>query len=137
MYQALYRKWRPQTFADVIGQQHVTDTLRAQLQSGRLSHAYLFTGTRGTGKTTCAKILARAVNCEHPENGDPCGTCDTCRALAEDVVRGLASTDDCIFNFKSNIQTLLNDVHKIEEYIPRPFRAGQKEKKEGGNHDAD
>ena len=64
MYQALYRKWRPQTFADVIGQQHITDTLRAQLQSGRLSHAYLFTGTRGTGKTTCAKILARAVNCE-------------------------------------------------------------------------
>ena len=57
MYQALYRKWRPQTFADVIGQQHITDTLRAQLQSGRLSHAYLFTGTRGTGKTTCAKII--------------------------------------------------------------------------------
>ena len=78
MYQALYRKWRPRTFADVIGQEHITETLRRQVAEGRTSHAYLFTGTRGTGKTTCAKILAKAVNCEHPVDGDPCGQCPAC-----------------------------------------------------------
>ncbi len=81
MYQALYRKWRPKTFADVIGQEHITETLRRQVAEGRTSHAYLFTGTRGTGKTTCAKILAKAVNCESPENGDPCGKCPACVGL--------------------------------------------------------
>ena len=75
MYQALYRKWRPRTFDDVVGQEHITDTLKRQVASGRLSHAYLFTGTRGTGKTTCAKILARAVNCENPRDGNPCPAC--------------------------------------------------------------
>ena len=77
MYQALYRKWRPKTFSDVVGQEHVTETLQRQVAEGRLSHAYLFTGTRGTGKTTCAKILAKAVNCEHPENGNPCNKCQS------------------------------------------------------------
>ena len=71
LYQALYRKWRPRTFDDVAGQEHITETLKGQLAAGRLSHAYLFTGTRGTGKTTCAKLLARAVNCEHPVDGNP------------------------------------------------------------------
>ena len=75
MYQALYRKYRPQTFSDVVGQQGVTDTLRSQLETGRLSHAYLFTGTRGTGKTSCAKILAKAVNCENLQDGNPCNAC--------------------------------------------------------------
>ena len=81
MYQALYRKWRPKVFSDVIGQPHITETLRRQAAEGRTSHAYLFTGTRGTGKTTCAKILARAVNCEHPVDGDPCGVCAACKSI--------------------------------------------------------
>ena len=81
MYQALYRKWRPKTFADVIGQSHITETLRRQVAEGRTSHAYLFTGTRGTGKTTCAKILAKAVNCEHPIDGDPCCQCPACLGI--------------------------------------------------------
>ena len=72
VYQALYRKYRPQTFSDVVGQKGVTDTLRAQLETGKLSHAYLFTGVRGTGKTSCAKILAKAVNCLDPQDGNPC-----------------------------------------------------------------
>ena len=73
MYQALYRKWRPRTFDDVVGQRHITETLKRQVQAGRLSHAYLFTGTRGTGKTSCAKILAKAVNCLHPTGCHPSG----------------------------------------------------------------
>ena len=81
MYQALYRKWRPKAFADVIGQEHITETLRRQVAEGRTSHAYLFTGTRGTGKTTCAKILAKAVNCESPVDGDPCGKCPSCLGI--------------------------------------------------------
>ena len=81
MYQALYRKWRPKTFADVTGQDHITETLRKQVAEGRTSHAYLFTGTRGTGKTTCAKILAKAVNCEHPVDGNPCCACPSCLGI--------------------------------------------------------
>ena len=81
-YTALYRRFRPDSFDNVIGQEHVTTTLTNQVKSGKLSHAYLFCGTRGTGKTTCAKILARAINCEHPRNGSPCNECATCRLLA-------------------------------------------------------
>ena len=110
MYQALYRKWRPQTFADVIGQQHVTDTLRAQLQSGRLSHAYLFTGTRGTGKTTCAKILARAVNCEHPVNGDPCNECAACRGILDGSVLDVTEIDAASNNGVDNIRDLRDET---------------------------
>ena len=81
LYQALYRKWRPRTFDEVVGQAHITDTLRRQVATGHTSHAYLFTGTRGTGKTTCARILAKAVNCESPIDGAPCCTCEACRAI--------------------------------------------------------
>ena len=81
MYQALYRKWRPKTFNDVAGQEHITTTLRNELKNDRISHAYLFTGSRGTGKTTCAKILAKAVNCLDPKDGSPCGECEICREI--------------------------------------------------------
>ena len=81
MYQALYRKWRPKTFDDVAGQEHITTTLKNELTHDRISHAYLFTGSRGTGKTTCAKILAKAVNCLNPRNGSPCGECEICREI--------------------------------------------------------
>lgn len=83
MYLALYRKYRPRTFDDVISQEHITTTLRNQIISGQIAHAYLFTGTRGTGKTSCAKIMAKAVNCLSPVNGSPCGHCDSCRAISE------------------------------------------------------
>ena len=72
MYKVLYRKWRPQTFTDVVGQTHITETLMNEVRENRLAHAYLFTGTRGTGKTSCAKILSKAINCLHPVNGNPC-----------------------------------------------------------------
>ena len=81
MYRALYRKWRPQRFEDVVGQRGIVTALRNQIATGRVGHAYLFTGVRGTGKTTCAKIFAKAVNCLHPQNGDPCGECEICKGI--------------------------------------------------------
>ena len=93
MYQALYRKWRPRTFDDVVGQSHITDTLKRQVATGRLSHAYLFTGTRGTGKTTCAKILARAVNCEHPVDGNPCNQCPSCLGIESGSILDVLELD--------------------------------------------
>ena len=114
MYQALYRKWRPNRFADVVGQRHITDTLRAQLESGRLSHAYLFTGTRGTGKTTCAKILARAVNCTHLQSGDPCGICPACRGILDGSVLDVVEIDAASNNGVDNIR----DIREEVRYIP-------------------
>ena len=80
-YTALYRKFRPQEFEDVKGQEHIVTTLKNQIKADRIGHAYLFCGTRGTGKTTIAKIFAKAVNCEHPVDGSPCGECPACRAI--------------------------------------------------------
>ena len=93
VYQALYRKWRPRTFDEVVGQPHITQTLKHQVAAGRLSHAYLFTGTRGTGKTTCAKILARAVNCQHPVDGNPCNACPACLGIENGSILDVLELD--------------------------------------------
>ena len=110
MYQALYRKWRPRTFDDVVGQSHITDTLKRQVATGRLSHAYLFTGTRGTGKTTCAKILARAVNCEHPVDGNPCGVCPACRGISDGSVLDVVELDAASNNGVDNVRALREEA---------------------------
>ena len=110
MYQALYRKWRPQTFDEVIGQEHITETLKNQVRSGRLSHAYLFIGTRGTGKTTCARILARAVNCENPVGGNPCGVCPACRGILEGSVLDVVELDAASNNSVDNVRALREEA---------------------------
>ena len=109
-YQALYRKYRPQTFSDVYGQEHITKILQSEIESGKIGHAYLFAGTRGTGKTTCAKILARAVNCENPRGGNPCGECDMCRMILSDDVTDIVEIDAASNNGVDNIRELRDQV---------------------------
>ena len=110
MYQALYRKYRPQTFSDVVGQRSVTETLRAQITGGKLSHAYLFTGTRGTGKTSCAKILAKAVNCENPQDGNPCNHCAACRAIDSGSCMDVQEIDAASNNGVDSVRILRDDA---------------------------
>ena len=110
MYQALYRKYRPKTFDDVVGQEHITETLKKQVETGRLSHAYLFIGTRGTGKTTCAKILAKAVNCEHPVNGNPCNRCATCRGIDDGSILDVVELDAASNNGVDNVRALRDEA---------------------------
>ena len=110
MYQALYRKWRPNTFDDVVGQAHITETLKRQVATGRLSHAYLFTGTRGTGKTTCAKILARAVNCEHPVNGNPCNQCPSCLGIENGSILDVLELDAASNNGVDQVRALRDEA---------------------------
>ena len=109
-YQVLYRKYRPHVFEDVVGQPQVTVTLRNELKSGRVSHAYLFTGSRGTGKTTCAKILAKVVNCEHPVEGNPCGKCEACRMIESGAPTDILEMDAASNNGVENIRDIRDEV---------------------------
>ncbi len=110
MYQALYRKWRPRTFSEVVGQAHITDTLQRQVAEGRVGHAYLFTGTRGTGKTTCARILAKAVNCEHPVDGAPCCECDACRGIDSGTLLDVTELDAASNNGVDQVRALREEA---------------------------
>lgn len=110
MYQALYRKWRPKTFDDVVGQKHITETLKKQVATDRLSHAYLFIGTRGTGKTSCAKILAKAVNCEAPVNGNPCNRCRTCLGIDDGSIMDVVEMDAASNNGVESVRALRNEA---------------------------
>ena len=110
MYQALYRKYRPQTFDDVVGQLAVTQTLKTQLQTGKLSHAYLFTGSRGTGKTSSAKILAKAVNCENPQDGNPCNCCKACLSIDNGSCMDVLEIDAASNNGVDNVRDLRDDA---------------------------
>ena len=110
MYQALYRKWRPKTFDDVAGQEHITTTLRNELKNDRVSHAYLFTGSRGTGKTTCAKILAKAVNCLDIRDGDPCGVCENCRGIDSGEILDVVEMDAASNRGIDDIRAIIDEV---------------------------
>ena len=119
MYQALYRKWRPMTFADVLSQPQVTTTLQNQVKSGTTAHAYLFTGSRGTGKTTCARILAKAVNCEHPTpDGNPCLECEICKAAEQGILSDLTEIDAASNNSVEDIR----DLRDATVYTPEKCR---------------
>ena len=110
MYRALYRKWRPQRFEDVVAQRGIVTALRNQIAAGRVGHAYLFTGVRGTGKTTCAKIFAKAVNCLHPNNGDPCGTCEICRGIDNGSILDVVEMDAASNNGVDDIRDLRDET---------------------------
>ena len=110
MYRALYRKWRPQRFEDVVGQRATVAALKNQVSAGRVGHAYLFTGVRGTGKTTCAKIFAKAVNCLHPQNGDPCGECAVCRGIDDGSILDVVEMDAASNNGVDDIRDLRDET---------------------------
>ena len=109
-YMALYRKWRPDTFEEVKGQDHVVTTLKNQIINNRIGHAFLFCGTRGTGKTSIAKLFAKAVNCEHPINGSPCNECAACRAIADGSSMNVIEIDAASNNGVDNIRQIREEV---------------------------
>ena len=114
MHIALYRKYRPKTFSQVIGQKFVVEALKNQIAAGKIGHAFLFTGTRGTGKTSCAKIFAKAVNCLHPINGEPCLECDVCRGIENESIYDVTEMDAASNNSVEDIRDVLNEVN----YLP-------------------
>ena len=118
MYQALYRKWRPSFFDDVVGQEHITSILKSEVENGKLSHAYLFCGPRGTGKTTCAKIIAKAANCLSPVNGNPCGKCEACLSIDAGTATDVVEMDAASNNGVDNIRELRDGV----VYTPAELR---------------
>ena len=109
MYQVLYRKWRPEKFSDVSGQPQVTTTLKNEIKNGRINHAYLFTGSRGTGKTTCAKILAKAVNCLDSHDGEPCGKCENCVDFQEGNLLDVVEMDAASNRGIEDIRVLIEE----------------------------
>ena len=109
-YMALYRKFRPDTYEDVKGQEAIVTTLKNQIKSGRIGHAYLFCGTRGTGKTTIAKIMAKAVNCENPTDGNPCGECPMCQRIAAGNSMNVIEIDAASNNGVDNIREIVEEV---------------------------
>ncbi len=111
MYQVLYRKYRPKVFSDVVGQNHITATLSKEIETGKLSHAYLFTGSRGTGKTTCAKILSKAVNCLHPVDGNPCNECEICKGLDSGAILDVVEIDAASNNGVENIRDIREEIN--------------------------
>ena len=111
MYQALYRKYRPKNFDEVVGQEHITATLKQEIASGRIGHAYLFTGSRGTGKTSCSKIIAKAVNCPNQHDGNPCGVCAVCRGIDDGSVLDVTEIDAASNNGVDNIRQLREEAN--------------------------
>ena len=109
-YQTLYRKWRPRTFDEVVGQSHITSTLKNEIMTGRTAHAYIFTGTRGTGKTSTAKILSRALNCENPQDGNPCNECAVCKGIFDESVLDVVEMDAASNNGVENIREIIDQV---------------------------
>ena len=118
MYQALYRVWRPKTFSEMVGQEAIVRTLRNQVMSGRIAHAYLFCGSRGTGKTSAARILTKAINCENPQNGDPCGECESCRTIEAD-----ASFD--VYEMDAASNSRVEEIRELLEKVDYPPQFGR------------
>ncbi len=109
-YKALYREWRPKLFSDVVGQQHITTTLKNAIKSDRIAHAYLLCGTRGTGKTSTAKILAKAINCLNPIEGEPCNECEMCKSINQGTAIDVTELDAASHNSVDNIRDIIDDV---------------------------